>query len=159
MRIIKQGKPKEEEEKTARYVCNNCGAEIEVEPDESLYCCPCCGEEQLILLPESEDKASHKPLSAGEAFPEKYFQFGVSKGAAKLSDEKIRNMIDKTVQTYFKSNCGYCYNGTGDTFIAVFQSNENDINDYFVVVGKNYYEINSCELEDDSWEEEEEDDE
>ena len=58
-------------------------------------------------------------------------------------------MIDKTVQTYLRSNCGYCYSGTGDTFIAVFQSNENDINDYFVVVGKNYYEINSCELEDD----------
>ena len=38
----------------------------------------------------------------------------------------------------------------------MFQSNENDINDYFVVVGKNYYEINSFELEDDCPEEEDE---
>lgn len=158
MRIIKQGKPKEEK-KTAHYVCNNCGAEIEIEIDEYTDCCPCCGEEQLTLLPGNEDKTSHKPLSAGEAFPEKYFQFDVSKGAVKLSDEKIRNMIDETVQVYLRSNCGYCYNGTGDTFIAVFQSDENDINDYFVVVGKNYYEINSCALEDDSWEEEEDEDE
>lgn len=148
MRIIKQGKPKEDK-KTARYVCNNCGAEIEIEIDESLDCCPCCGEEQLMLLPRNEDQTSRKPLSAGEAFPEKYFQFGVSEGAAKLSDEKIRNMIDEAVQTYFKSNCGYCYNGTGDTFVAVFQSDKDDINDYFVIVGKNYYEINSCELTDD----------
>lgn len=113
----------------------------------------------MILLPENEDKASRKSLSAGEAFPEKYFQFGVSDGAVKLPDERIRNMIDETVQAYLRSNCGYCYSGTGDTFIAVFQSDENNINDYFVVVGKNYYEINSCELEDDSWEKEEKDDE
>ena len=66
-------------------------------------------------------------------------------------------MIDKTVQKYLRSNCGYCYSGTGDTFIAVFQSDENNINDYFVVVAKDYYEIGSCELEDDCSEEENED--
>ena len=32
-----------------------------------------------------------------------------------------------------------------------------DINDYFVVVAKDYYEIDSCELEDDCLEEENED--
>ena len=96
MRIIKQGKPKEEK-KTVRYVCDNCEAEIEVGIDESLDCCPCCGEEQLVLLPKTIDKAFHKSLSAGEAFPKKYFRFGVSEGAVKLPDEEIRNMIDKTV--------------------------------------------------------------
>lgn len=109
----------------------------------TVYVCSKCGAEVEV--------------DAGEAFPEKYFRFGVSEGSVKLPDEEIRNMIDKTVQTYLRSNCGYCYSGTGDTFIAVFQSNENDINDYFVVVGKNYYEINSCELEDDYSEEEDED--
>ena len=156
MRIIKQGKPKEEK-KTVRYVCNNCEAEIEVGINESLDCCPCCGKEQLMLLPKTRDKEFHKQISAGEAFPEKYFQFGVSEGAVKLPNEEIRNMIDKTVQKYLRSNGGYCCSGTGDTFIAVFQSDENNINDYFVVVGKNYYEINSCELEDDYSEEEDED--
>lgn len=158
MKIIKQGKTKEEK-KMAHYVCDNCGAEIEAEIDEGLDCCPCCGKGQLILYLRAYDKASRKPLSAGEAFPEKYFQFGVSDGALKLSDEKIRNMIDETVQIYLRSNCGYCYNGTGGTFIAVFQSDKNDINDYFVVVGKNYYEINSCELEDNGWEDEGDEDE
>lgn len=148
MRIIKQGKPKEEE-KTARYVCNNCGAEIEIEIDECADCCPCCGEEQLILLPKIYNKSFRKTLSAGEAFPSKYYQFGISEDAKRESDEEVRSMIDEAVQTYFKSNCGYCYNGTGDTFVAVFQSDKDDINDYFVVVGKNYYEINSCELTDD----------
>ena len=156
MRIIKQGKQKEEK-KTVRYVCDNCEAEIEVGIDESLDCCPCCGEEQLVLLPKTIDKAFHKSLSAGEAFPKKYFRFGVSEGAVKLPDEEIRNMIDKTVQKYLRNNCGYCYSGTGDTFIAVFQSDKNNINDYFVVVAKGYYEIDSCELEDDCSGEENED--
>ena len=147
MRIIKQGKPKEEK-KTVRYVCDNCEAEIEVGINESLDCCPCCGEEQLMLLPKTIDKAFHKPLSAGEAFPEKYFQFGASEGSVKLSDEEIRNMIDKTVHAYLRNNCGCCYSGTGDTFVAVFQSDKNDINDYFVVVSKDYYELDSGELED-----------
>ena len=156
MRIIKQGKPKEEK-KTVRYVCNNCEAEIEVGINESLDCCPCCGKEQLMLLPKTIDKEFHKPLSAGEAFPEKYFRFGISEESVKLSDEEVRNMIDETVQKYLRSNCGYCYSGTGDTFIAVFQSDVNNINDYSVVVAKDYYEIDSCELEDDCLEEENED--
>lgn len=154
MRIIKQGRPKEEE-KAARYVCNNCGAEIEIEIDECADCCPCCGKEQLMLLPKIDNKPFRKSLSAGEAFPEKYFQFGISDGAVKIPDERIRNMIDETVQTYLKNDYGYCYSGTGDTFIAVFQSDKDDINDYFVVVGKNYYEINSCELTDDKEDEDE----
>lgn len=154
MRIIKQGKPKEE--KMIHYVCNNCGAEIEVEIDEDMDCCPCCGEEQLMLLPRTDNKPFRKPLSAGEAFPSKYYQFGISEDAKRESDEEIRGMIDKAIQTYFKSNCGYCYNGTGDTFVAVFQSDKDDINDYFVVVGKNYYEINSCELTDNNEEDEDE---
>ena len=96
-------------------------------------------------------------LLSSRFLPEKYFQFGASEGAVKLPDEEICNMIDKTVQKYLRSNCGYCYSGTGDTFIAVFQSDENNINDYFVVVAKDYYEIDSCELEDNCSEEENED--
>ena len=155
MRIIKHGNlnAKNENKIAAVYICSKCGAEAEVDTGESIESCPCCGARNGAFAP----KITNKPLSAGEAFPEKYFRFGVSEGAVKLPDEEIRNMIDKTVQTYLRSNCGYCYNGTGDTFIAVFQSDENDINDYFVVVGKNYYEINSCELEDDYPEEEDED--
>lgn len=109
----------------------------------TVYVCSKCGAEVEV--------------DAGEAFPEKYFQFGVFEGSVKLPDEEIRNMIDKTVQKYFRSNCGYYYSGTGDTFITVFQSDENNINDYFVVVAKDYYEIDSCELEDDCLEEENKD--
>lgn len=157
MRIVKQGNldPQKEDKIAAIYVCKKCGAEAEVDTGEIVEACPCCGARNGAFAP----KLTNKPLSAGEAFPEKYFRFGVSEGAVKLPDEEIRNMIDKTVQTYLRSNCGYCYSGTGDTFIAVFQLDKNDINDYFVVVGKNYYEIDSCELEDDSWEEEEDEDE
>ena len=155
MRIIKQGNlnPQKEDKITAVYVCNKCGAEAEVDAEEIVGACPCCGARNGTFAP----KLTNKPLSAGEAFPEKYFQFGVSEGSVKLPDEEIRNMIDETVQKYLRSNCGYCYSGTGDTFIAVFQSDENNINDYFVVVAKDYYEIDSCELEDDCLEEENKD--
>ena len=155
MKIIKQGNlnPQKEDKITAVYVCNKCGAEAEVDAGENVGACPCCGARNGAFAP----KLTNKPLSAGEAFPEKYFRFGVSERAVKLSDEEIRNMIDKTVQTYLINNCGYCYSGTGDTFVAVFQSDKNDINDYFVVVAKDYYEIDSCELEDDCLEEENED--
>lgn len=147
MRIIKQGNLNHQKKDriTAVYVCSKCGAEAEVDAEEIVGACPCCGARNGSFAP----KPTNKPISAGKAFPEKYFQFGVSEGAVKLSDEEIRNMIDKTVQGYLRNNCGYCYSGTGDTFIAVFQSNKNDINDYFVVVGKDYYEIDSYELEDD----------
>ena len=155
MRIIKRGNLNlQKEYKVATvYVCSKCGAEVEVDAGEIVKSCPCCGSRNGAFAP----KITNKQISAGEAFPEKYFQFGVSEGSVKLPDEEIRNMIDKTVQKYLRSDCGYCYSGTGDTFIAVFQSDENNINDYFVVVGKNYYEINSCELEDDYPEEEDED--
>ena len=145
MRIIKQGNlnSRKKDKITTIYVCSKCGAEAEVDAEEIVGACPCCGARNGTFAP----KLTSKPLSAGGAFPEKYFQFGVSEGAVKLSDEEIRNMIDETVQVYLRNNCGYCYSGTGDTFVAVFQSDQNDINDYFVVVGKDYYELDSYELE------------
>ena len=153
MRIIKQGNlnAKNENKIATVYVCSKCGAEVEVDAGEIVKSCPCCGSRNGAFAP----KITNKLLSAGEAFPEKYFRFGESEESVKLSDEEVRNMIDKTVQKYLRSNCGYCYSGTGDTFIAVFQSDINNINDYFAVVGKNYYEIDSCELKDDRLEEEE----
>ena len=155
MRIIKRGNLNlQKEYKVATvYVCSKCGAEVEVDAGEIVKSCPCCGSRNGAFAP----KITNKQISAGEAFSEKYFQFGVSEGSVKLPDEEIRNMIDKTVQKYLRSNGGYCYSGTRDTFIAVFQSDENNINDYFVVVAKDYYEIDSCELEDNCSEEENED--
>ena len=155
MRIIKQGNlnSRKKDKIATVYVCSKCGAEVEVDAGEIVKSCPCCGSRNGAFAP----KITNKQISAGEAFPEKYFQFGVSEGSVKLPDEEIRNMIDKTVQKYLRSNGGYCYSGTGDTFIAVFQSDENNINDYFVVVAKDYYEIDSCELEGDCLEEEDED--
>lgn len=153
MRIIKRGNLNlQKEDKVATvYVCSKCGAEVEVDAGEIVKSCPCCGSRNGAFAP----KITNKQISAGEAFPEKYFQFGVSEGAVKLSDEEVRNMIDETVQEYLRNNCGYSCSATGDTFIAVFQSDANNINDYSVVVGKSYYEIDSCELEDDRLEEEE----
>lgn len=141
MRILKQSNLNHQ--KAAIYVCSKCGAEAEVSAEEIVEACPCCGARNAAFAP----KLTNTTLSAGEAFPKKYFRFGVSEGSAKLSDEKVRNMIDETVQAYLRNNCGYCYSGTGDTFIAVFQSDENDINDYFVVVCRDYYELDSFELE------------
>ena len=103
MRIIKQGNlnAKKENKIAAVYICSKCGAEAEVDAGESIESCPCCGARNGAFAP----KLTNKPLSAGEAFPKKYFRFGVSEGAVKLPDEEIRNMIDKTGQTYLRSNC------------------------------------------------------
>ena len=49
-------------------------------------------------------------------------------------------MIDDSVEAYKKANCGYAFSGRGDTFVAVFQTDEDDINDFLVVVSKDHYE-------------------
>ena len=50
------------------------------------------------------------------------------------------NNIAKAFEEYKKANCGYAFSGRGDTFVAVFQTDEDEINDFLVVVSKDHYE-------------------
>lgn len=77
-----------------------------------------------------------------EKFPDEYYHFSSSGDgdAVTLSKRETAKMIDDTVEEYKKANCGYAFSSTGDTFVAVFQTDEDDINDFLVMVSKDHYE-------------------
>lgn len=143
MRIIKEGKPiKVKVEKTTpiSIVCQDCGLEAELERGEDVVKCPCCGSLNLVSTLPLVD--FHRKKSPSERFPDEYYRFNSSGDgdAAVLSERETAKMIDDTVETYKKANCGYAFSSRGDTFVAVFQTDEDDVNDFLVVVSKDRYE-------------------
>ena len=142
MRIIKQGKPTKVKKTTPISIaCQDCGLEAELDCGEAVTKCPCCGSSNLVFT--TPLISFHpKKKSPSERFPDEYYHFNSSGDgdAAILSEQLTAKMIDDTVEEYKKNNCGYAYSGAGDTFVAVFQTDEDDINDFLVVVSKDHYE-------------------
>ena len=142
MRIIKQGRRAENEKMTSYSVsCPICGFEAELDPGESVIQCPNCESSKLIFTtPFTSFRPKKK--SPSERFPDEYYRFNSSGDgdAAILSQQETAKMIDDTVEEYKKTNCGYAFSGRGDTFVAVFQTDEDEINDFLVVVSKDRYE-------------------
>lgn len=142
MKIIKQGSPTEDKNTTMCSVsCSICGFEAELDPGENLIRCPYCKSSKLVFTTQLIDFRSKKK-SPSERFPDEYYRFTSSGdgNAAILSEQETAKMIDDTVKEYKKANCGYAFSSTGDTFVAVFQTNEDDVNDFLVVVSKDHYE-------------------
>lgn len=142
MRVIKQGKPAKNEETTPYLVsCPICGFEAELDPGENVIQCPNCESSKLVF---TTPLISFRPKkkSPSERFPDEYYHFNSSGDgdAAILSERETAKMIDDTVEEYKKANCGYAFSGRGDTFVAVFQTDEDEINDFLVVVSKDRYE-------------------
>ena len=77
-----------------------------------------------------------------ERFPDEYYHFNSSGDGdgAILSQQETAKMIDDTVEEYKRDNCGYAFSSVGDTFVAVFQTDEDDVNDFLVMVSKDHYE-------------------
>lgn len=142
MRIIKQGRRAENEKTTSYSVsCPICGFEAELDPGENVIQCPNCESSKLIFT--TPFIGFHpKKKSPSERFPDEYYRFNSSGDgdAAILSERETAKMIDETVEEYKKANCGYAFSGRGDTFVAVFQTDEDEINDFLVVVSKDRYE-------------------
>ena len=141
MRIIKQGKPKEEKKTTPiSIVCQDCGLEAELDCGEDVTRCPCCGSSNLVSTVPFVNFPRKKLPS--ERFPDEYYHFSSSGDgdAAILSEQSTAKMIDDTVEEYKKANCGYAFSSKGDTLVAVFQTDEDEINDFLVVVSKDRYE-------------------
>ena len=142
MRIIKQGRRAENEKTTSYSVsCPICGFEAELDPGENVIQCPNCESSKLIFT--TPFIGFHpKKKSPSERFPDEYYHFNSSGDgdAAILSERETAKMIDDTVEEYKKANCGYAFSGRGDTFVAVFQTDEDEINDFLVVVSKHRYE-------------------
>jgi len=141
MRIIKQGSPKAIKKATPiSIVCQDCGLEAELEPGEDVTKCPCCGSFNLVSTVPFVDFYCKK--SPSERFPDEYYHFNSSgEGDAKrLSEHEIAEMINDTVDAYKREDCGYAFSSCGDTFVAVFQTDEDDVNNFLVMVSKDHYE-------------------
>ena len=142
MKIIKEGNPAKNEKTTLYSVsCPICGFEGELDPGESIIQCPYCKSSKLVFTtPLINFNAKKK--SPSERFPDEYYHFSSSGDGdtAILSERETAKMIDDTVEKYKKANCGYAFSSTGDTFVAVFQTDEDDINDFLVMVSKDHYE-------------------
>lgn len=141
MKIIKEGKLTKVKKTTPISIaCQDCGLEAELDRGEDVTRCPCCGSSNLVLTVPFVD-FSRKKLPS-ERFPDEYYRFNSSGDGdcAILSQQETAQMIDDTVEEYKKSNCGYAFSSIGDTFVAVFQTDEDEINDFLVVVSKDHYE-------------------
>lgn len=133
MKIIKQGKIKEEKKVTV-YVCDDCGAEVEMEATDDKEKCPCCG--SCNFLPRTIKK-----LSPDEEFPSGYYRFGESEGAKILDIQETRDLIKNAVRGYNLMGGGCCYRGTGDTCVIVVQTDPEYLDKYEIIVCKNYYSL------------------
>ena len=141
MRIIKPGKPiKPKKTMPISIACQDCGLEVELDRGEDVKRCPCCGSSNLVSTVPFVDFPRKKLPS--ERFPDEYDHFTSRNGGGIkiLSNEEISKMIDKTIKTYKEANCGYAFSSTGDTFVAVFQTDEENIDTFLVMVSKDHYE-------------------
>lgn len=142
MRIIKEGNLNKVKKTTpVSVLCPICGFEAELDPGETITQCLCCESPNLVFTSPLVD-FTPKKKSLGERFPEDYYHFNSSgDGDAKvLTERETAKMIDDTVKEYKKTNCGYAFSSTGDTFVAVFQTDEDETNDFLVMVSKDHYE-------------------
>lgn len=141
MRIIKQGRPIKVKKTTPISIaCQDCGLEAELDRGEDVARCPCCGSSNLVSTVPFVDFVCKKLPS--ERFPDEYYHFNSSGNGdcAILSQQETAQMIDDTVEEYKKADCGYAFSSTGDTFVAVFQTDEDDVNNFLVMVSKDHYE-------------------
>lgn len=142
MRIIKEGNPIKVKRTTEISIdCRDCGLEAELDRGEAVTKCPCCGSSNLVFTTPLISLRPKKK-SPSERFPDEYYHFSSSGDgdAAILSERETAKMIEDTVEEYKKANCGYAFSSTGDTFVAVFQTDEDDVNDFLVMVSKDHYE-------------------
>lgn len=142
MRIIKEGNPTKVIKTTPVSVsCPICGFKAELDPGEDVTRCPYCGSSNMVFTtPLITFKPKKK--SPSERFPDEYYHFNSSGDGdgAILSEQETAKMIDDTVEEYKKTNCGYAFSSRGDTFVAVFQTDEDDVNNFLVTVSKDHYE-------------------
>lgn len=140
MRIIKEGNPTKIKKTTPASVsCPICGFEAELDPEEYITQCPCCESPNLVFTVPFIDFAQKKK-SPSESFPDDYYRFSEETGAAALSNQEVSQMIERTIKEYYSSGGGYSFSSTGDTFVAVFQTDKNSSDTFLVMVSKDHYE-------------------
>lgn len=143
MRIIKNGASKLQN--IQQFKCQICGCVYELDLcNEEVGECPCCHAHkgyQVKFNGDVEEDVS--PKTPDEVYPEKFYSF---KDGLDKSDEEIRKLIRETIKHYKQSNCGYAMAASGRVLVAVFQSDKDYIDDYQVIVTKDYSSLDSMEL-------------
>lgn len=142
MRIIKNGVKLQD---VHQFKCQICGCVYELDLcDEEIGECPCCHSHksyQVECNDDVEEDVKHK--TPDEVYPEKFYSF---KDGLDKSDKEIRELIRETIEHYKQSNCGYSMAASGRVLVAVFQSDKDYIDDYQVIVTKDYSSLDSTEL-------------
>ena len=147
MRIIKNGASKLQD--IQQYKCQICGCVYELNlRKEEVGACPCCNAHVGYQVKFNDDvelnmEQEEKPKTPDEVYPERFYSF---KDGLDKSDEEIRELIKETIKHYKQSNCGYAMSASGRLLIAVFHSDKDNIDDYQVIVTKNYSSLDSVEL-------------
>lgn len=143
MRIIKNGVSKLQD--IHQFKCQICGCVYELDLcDEEIGECPCCHSHKSYQVECNDDvEEDVKRKTPDEVYPEKFYSF---KDGLDKSDKEIRELIRETIEHYKKSNCGYSMAASGRVLVAVFQSDKDYIDDYQVIVTKNYSSLDSMEL-------------
>lgn len=147
MRIIKNGVSKLQD--IHQFECQICGCVYELDLcDEEIGECPCCHSHKGYQVECNDDiklntEQEEKPKTPDEVYPDGFYSF---KDGLDKSDEEIRELIKETIKHYKQSNCGYAMSASGRLLIAVFQSDKDNIDDYQVIVTKDYSSLDSVEL-------------
>lgn len=147
MRIIKNGVW--EKQDIHQYKCQICGCVYELDLcKEEVGACPCCNSHVSYQVEFNDDveedtKSEDRPKQPWEVYPEEFYSF---KDGLDRSDKEIRKLIRETIEHYKQSNCGYAMSASGRILIAVFQLDKDNIDDYQVIVTKDYSSLDSMEL-------------
>lgn len=137
MKIIKNNYDKEKEIITFECTCPNCTSIVEFDENDIKYdkkdnekyvICPCC--DAAITDKHFDRKITLDNIS----YPFDFYQYGHN-SCLNLSDEEINNYIKQCIDFLkYNSNEPYKYISTGDSFIIVF----NHEDEYYFMVAKNY---------------------
>lgn len=147
MKIIRDGVRKWQD--IQQFECQICNCVYELDLcDEEIGECPCCHahpdyQVKLNSYFEEDMKAEYKPKTPDEVYPEKFYSF---KDGLDQSDEEIRKSIKVAIEHYKENDCGYAMCATGNLLIAIFQLDKDNIDDYQVIVTKDYSSLDSMEL-------------
>ena len=142
MRILKSGAIKLPD--IQQFKCQTCGCVYELDLCYEDINCPCCHAHKGYQVKFNDNTEEDiKTKTPDEVYPEKFYSF---KDGLDKSDKEIRKLIRETIEHYKQSNCGYSMAATGRVLVAVFQSDKDNIDDYQVIVTKDYSSLDSMEL-------------
>lgn len=143
MKIIKNGSFSLQD--IQQFKCQFCGCVYELDLcNEEIGECPYCHAHKSYQVRfKGDTEEDVKTKTPDEVYPEKFYSF---KDGLDKSDKEIRELIRETIEHYKQSNCGYSMAASGRVLVAVFQSDKDNIDDYQVIVTKDYSSLDSMEL-------------